>query len=126
MKFNLVDLNYRALLLPDGTRAETLRRGPLFKALAALGIPGINGDMPKTDLLGAYEVAVLKAADEITSTIRGTRGAHSPKFLDRIVAQQAAALIAARAGNPALGPRTERRSYLGKPAPAIVPEVGAA
>lgn len=54
---------YADLVLPDGTPVESLRVAPLYNVLVALGIPGIEAQMGKQELIGCYEAVLLAKAE---------------------------------------------------------------
>jgi hypothetical protein len=56
-------IDFPGLKLPDGTRADALRRLRLYAELVRLGVGGISAEKGKIELLQAYEthLANLKA-----------------------------------------------------------------
>lgn len=81
-------------ILPDGRRAETLRRTPLHAALCALGIPGIDPKMAKPELLDRYAARLVEEASKLRPEQRD--GQH-PAALTPAVAWRVAAMIAQQA-----------------------------
>lgn len=62
-KFTRMD--FPELLLPDGTRADSLRLGPLYAALAEIGVPGLRAEMGKLELLQIYDRHVEQAREAV-------------------------------------------------------------
>lgn len=58
-----INLHRPELVLPDGRRADTLRRDELYRVLERASVPGLTPHMGKAELLGVYEAAVISRAE---------------------------------------------------------------